>query len=426
MLRSPIHHTFAPLAGRKQCLEAMRWLLCPWQWRKSFSRDCLRAALEERFGAKVFLFSSGREGLAAFLLSMELQPGDEVIVQGYTCVAVVNAIRSAGAVPRYADIDPETLNLTVETVKLALSPKTRALICQHTFGIPADLPSLRSLCDRERIVLIEDCAHIIADARGPRALGMVGDATMLSFGRDKAISGVTGGAILLWNNDLSEHMRMHESQAVPLPALHVARLLLYPLLYALARPLMGLRIGFGFLTLWKALKLLPPILTQEEKEGTTLTTIHPLPEPCAALALHQWKQLEAINNHRRMLTALYCSLLCRANQTILAGITPDLPLQKFPMFARNAPGVRAILKKKNIHLSDGWTGCVVCQASVALEQTAYVPGSDPEAERASTMILNLPTHPGTSRAQAEMLCSLLLPLLQASGNTRISSEYASG
>lgn len=349
------------------------------------------------------LFGSGREALKALLYSIDAKRGDEIIVQAYTCVVVPNAIEAAGLVPVFADIERDTLNLDCDEVEHKISPKTKAIICQHTFGIPADTQKLRALCDRYGIFLIEDCAHLLPDAYGPKEIGTQGDFFFFSFGRDKAISGITGGAVLSRHSTVSLKLMESEGGAKNLSSITIARLLLYPLLYWVARPFYG--IGIGKVLLWGAQKLalLIPIVTREEKEGRMPLPLHRLPNACAILALDAFNHLQEINDHRRTLTRYYLVALSEASIPVLSGIKRDLPLQKFPIFVKNAAGIRRALRRQNIHLNDGWTGCVICPADIDLAASNYIPGSDPEAEAACEMILSLPTHPTMTLAQAKYL-----------------------
>ena len=208
-----IHHTFGPLADRTQRGLAFKLLFQPWKWQEGPAREELRTKLAQHFGMQAFLFANGREGLLALLRSLKLSTDGEVIVQGYTCVVVPNAIEAAGCTTIYADIERDTLNLDCDAVEAAITPKTRAVICQHTFGIPSDTTRLREICDKHSLILIEDCAHVIPDNKGPSSIGKHGDAVLLSFGRDKAISGVTGGAVLCADKDLALLLKREEERA---------------------------------------------------------------------------------------------------------------------------------------------------------------------------------------------------------------------
>ncbi|MDD5623115.1 MAG: aminotransferase class I/II-fold pyridoxal phosphate-dependent enzyme [Candidatus Peribacteraceae bacterium] len=410
MLR-PIHHTFGPHVDAAFCLRTLGLLLRPWKWMHGESREELRQALRGHLQAEPFLFGNGREALVALLRSLHFPSGSEVIVQAYTCVVVPNAIQAANGVPLYADIEQDTLSMDVSSVERLITHRTKAVLCQHTFGIPAPLRALRDLCDRHSLLLIEDCAHVIPDTASPADIGKVGDAILLSFGRDKAISGIAGGAMLVKDPALADALRQEEERAEDLPLSVTGRLLLYPLFYAVARPLYGLGIGKALLRLGRALALLLPILQKDEKEGRMSPILRKLPNACAALALASFRKLKKINDHRRMLTAFYLEEGKNRSWSIPAAITPVLPLQKLPLFTRNADGIRHELRKRNIHLDDGWTGCVICPPSVDLDPTNYVPGADPTAEAACKKILSLPTHPTMTMEQARTLIAALSPLM---------------
>jgi dTDP-4-amino-4,6-dideoxygalactose transaminase len=395
---TPIHHTFGPFVDASYL-------------RQSFHRagpeviETLRAALAKQFKRPAFLFSSGREALLALLRAMELRTGKEIIVQGFTCAVVPNAIHAAGGSAVYADIDRRTLNLTPETVRAVLTPRTRAVICQHTFGIPADAAALRALCDDLGILLIEDCAHVIADDESP--IGRHGDAVLLSFGRDKAVSGVTGGAVLTADGQFGKRLQALEQDAAPLSLALRVRYRLYPLVYAIAKLLWPLRLGKIWLRAARLLRVLPSVLTASEKRGLQPTTLHALPPICAALALFCLKRLPEINTHRRHLALLYRSAAREAGWMVPNDIAKSPAPQKVPLLVADASGVIRALKKRDMYLDDGWRGAVVNPPSVDQASVGYRSGSCPVAEEVAGSIVSLPTHPTMSERSAKRLIQAL-------------------
>lgn len=407
----PIHHTFGPHVSRQYALHADRLLLSPWTWREARHTSSLRNKLAQRFDASAHLFGSGREALLALLRSLQLEKGSEIIIQGYTCVALPNAIHSAGYTPVYVDIDMQTLNMDVDALQGRINSRTRAIICQHTFGIPSDTTRLRALCDRHAIILIEDCAHVLPDTAGPHEIGKHGNFLLLSFGRDKAISGVLGGAILSRDNKTSVLLEREENDAAIVPLFTVFRALLYPALYHKARMVYGfLNSGKILLYLAGKFQVLLPVLSSSEKQGDMPPLVHKMPSPCAALALAELSRLGEINAHRRALTQHYANYADTKNWRTLPHLS-DLPLQKFPIFVPHADEVRAALKQMHIYLDDSWTGAVVCPRSVNQEATNYLSGSCPHAERVAKDILTLPTHPTMTQKQADSLLGHLTSLL---------------
>lgn len=410
---NPLHHTFGPHvthAYLKNAWEALKTFVLKGD--EEEPRTILKQSLERHFSAPVCLFALGREALLAGLQALDLKSDDEIIVQGYTCVVVPNAIRAAGGTPVFADIDPDTLNLTRETVEAMLSPRTRAIICQHTFGIPAPLHELRALCNERNILLIEDCAHIIPETIIEGGIGNVGDMVILSFGRDKAISGIIGGAIVLRNPRLHASIEVLARQARALSNITIIRILLYPFrMRYIVQPLVGTIFGRIILRIMKECGCISAILTDEEKEGVMETTLHTLPSPCAALAKENSDQLAMLNAHRRSIAAVYHAYGTTHGWPMLSAMSSSIPLQKFPLFTEDANTIRTQLKRYNVHLDDGWTGCVICPEAVDPKKIGYCDGSDPHAEQSAKKILSLPIHSCMTEEHALQLCKLIDPML---------------
>ncbi len=400
----PIHHTFGPHVTVGYALRSLLLLLQPWKYRSRRAVDLLKRELEATCSLRASAFANGREALLAYLRAIGLRAGEEVIVQGYTCVVLPNAIHAAGGVTVYADIREDTLNLDTEDVAKKITPRTRAVICQHTFGIPADTKELKRICRENDVLLIEDCAHVIPDMQ---TVGAEGDAVLLSFGRDKAVSGVAGGVMLVHDHAVAERLDAIAKDARPLGFFTILRLLLYPLFYLLLRPFYGLVVGKASLAMLAKLRLLVPILTREEKSGHMDMVPHAMPGSCALLALGEWRKRGRLSSHRRSLTAFYLQEAKKRKWKYPRAIAATMPLQKFPLFVIKAQEIRARLKTGNIHLDDGWTGCVICPAAADTLGAGYEEGCDPAAERAGESILSLPTHLLTSGEDAARLVECL-------------------
>lgn len=410
-MRPPVHHTFGPHVDRAYLRRVLALSYMPWRYVHGTAPLRLKNALREKFSAEPVLFGSGRESLYALLKALGIKSGEEIIVQGYTCVVVPNAIHAANGVPIYADIDPETLNLTPDTVRPLITPRTRAVICQHTFGIPADAKALRKLCDEHSIVLIEELVHMMPDHKGPD-IGSVGDYVILSFGRDKAISGISGGAVLSRHPRTTAALLELERTAAHESWWNVARLLEYATrMRSIVRPLAGTPLFKPALWILGKLHMIVLVVSPEEKKGRMSHVIKKIPNACAELALYSLSKLKSSNERRRTLTAFFARHGREHGWPMLAGVTPDLPLQKFPLFVLNAKAKRMMLKKENIHLDDGWTGCVICPEDIELTETGYENGMDPAAERVCRQIFSLPTHPTMTLIQAERLARRIDALL---------------
>jgi len=142
--------------------------------------------------------SSGLSAIRLALLSLCLKNDDEVIIPGYCCVALPNAVMAVGAKPVLADIKKDSLNIDPASVKKLISKKTRAIIAVHTFGVPVDIVSLKEY----GLPIIEDCAHCIGMEVAGKKLGSWGDLAITSFYSTKLVGGGEGGMIMT-NNEKS-------------------------------------------------------------------------------------------------------------------------------------------------------------------------------------------------------------------------------
>lgn len=140
--------------------------------------------------------SSGTAGLHLTLLTLEIGEGSEVIVPSFAFVAVANAVAQVRAVPVFVEIDPVTLNLDPRAVESAITPRTRAILVVHTFGVPAEMDRLRAIADRHRLALIEDACEAIGAEFASRRVGGFGDLAVLGFYPNKQITTGEGGAVL--------------------------------------------------------------------------------------------------------------------------------------------------------------------------------------------------------------------------------------
>ncbi|MBQ6127723.1 aminotransferase class I/II-fold pyridoxal phosphate-dependent enzyme [Candidatus Saccharibacteria bacterium] len=164
--------------------------------------NMLRRYLAENYDTdkkNVYLMNNGRSALAAALKSF-VPENSEVIINGFTCYAVLQAVEKAGCKVVYADIDKRTLNFTVKTLESALKnhPQAKAIIIQNTLGICVDITKIEEFAKKHHLVIIEDLAHCAGFTYPDgRKVGSVGVASALSFGKGKSLDAITGGALVL-------------------------------------------------------------------------------------------------------------------------------------------------------------------------------------------------------------------------------------
>jgi dTDP-4-amino-4,6-dideoxygalactose transaminase len=144
--------------------------------------------------------SSGTDALLLSLQALGLKPGDEVVTTPFTFVATFNAIVRAGAVPVFADIDRATFNLDVRRLEAALTPRTRAFMPVHLFGLMCPMAEIRELARARGVHVVEDAAQAIGAKRGDDSAAASGDFGCLSFFPSKNLGGAGDGGMILTND----------------------------------------------------------------------------------------------------------------------------------------------------------------------------------------------------------------------------------
>lgn len=173
------------------------------------------AALAGRIGTKhAIACSSGTAGLHLLLAACGIGEGDEVITPSFSFVATANAIRYTGARPVFAEIDPETLCMDPADVEARITDRTRALLPVDMFGHPADLPALRSIADRHRLLLLEDACEALGAAWEGVPCGhrRFADGAVFAFYPNKQITTGEGGMIVTDDDRMASLCRSLRNQ----------------------------------------------------------------------------------------------------------------------------------------------------------------------------------------------------------------------
>jgi dTDP-4-amino-4,6-dideoxygalactose transaminase len=153
--------------------------------------------------------ASGSDALLLALMALEIGPRDEVITTPFTFVATAGSIARLGARPVFVDIDSNDLNLDPSEVVKAITPRTRAIIPVHLFGLPADMDSILEIANVHRLAVVEDAAQAIGARHHGKAVGSMGTAGCFSFFPSKNLGGAGDGGMITTNNpDLAARLRI--------------------------------------------------------------------------------------------------------------------------------------------------------------------------------------------------------------------------
>ncbi len=462
----------------------------PWnwsKWREGKEINELENKFSQYFGVRQAIsFSSGRVGLYAILsviASPELvegrgnpvngaintglsafggsvvgmtssasiprnDSGGEILLQAYTTIALPLAIKKAGFAPVYVDIKEDMFNIDPVKIEAKITDRTKAIIVQHTFGIPAEMDKISEICKKHNLFLIEDCAHSLGAEFDGKKLGIFGDAAFFSFGRDKIISSTSGGMVIAKNEKLAGKIKEFQYN-LNFPSIKwILRQLFHPLIYWAA--LSGyyfLNIGKFKIFLAQKIGLISRAYSKEEKKGEFFLPLlggvrgGKMPNIIAILALNQFKKIERFNDHRRKITEIYQKEFHYDNMNYHSEVKnsngkkeekinhfdnldnqsgiklPRIVPESKPSFLYYTIQVDRrdeLLKsaaKKHIILGDWFPGALGPKG-IDEEKFGYKKGDCPIAEKVGLRSLNLPTNIKTSEMDAGKIVEIIKEFLK--------------
>jgi len=383
---------------------AFKLIFQPWKWKEGLAIKELEEEFKKYLGIKyAFSLNSGRSCLLAILKSLE--PKD-VLLQAFTCNAVVNPILWASLKPIYIDCDENEFNIDREAIKQF---KDKILIVQHTFGLPANMPEILDIAKANNLILIEDCAHALGAEYSGKKIGTFGEAGFFSFSRDKIISSIYGGMAVTNNDELAKKIKEFQGKFDYPSYFWLFQQLLHPvLLNFVILPIYNLvDLGKIFLILSQWLHLLSKAVHWKEKRGEKPDYFpKKLPNALALLALNQFKKLEKFNNHRQEITRFYIDNL-RGFEF------PKITENSKPVFLRltvKHPQAHQIIQeawsKQNILIGD-WYTSPIAPDDTQLDKMLYRVGSCPKAEKLAKTTFNLPTHINITLKDAQKIVDFL-------------------
>lgn len=343
--------------------------------------------------APPFLYYRGRVGLYDILRQLGVGPGDEVVLQAFTCVAVPEAIMAVGATPVWADIAPESVNVDPAALAARITPRTRAVIVQHTFGVPAELDAILPLVQRDDLPLVEDCCHALASTFRQRVLGTIGDASFWSYEWGKPIVAGVGGEASF--NDPALRAKAETDYAKdfsPAPAMKsgviAAQFLLHALLYS-PRRFWWVRSAFHALG----------------RAGVAQSNYNPVGPGVAMAPDFGWRMCGFSQSRlERARAKAHASLPQRIRQAerYASGLRPESAQRvhvppgteavysRFPIFVRRKQELLAAARASNLEIAEWYSTPVHPLSGDDLRQVHYSSGMCPRAEAAAASLVSLP------------------------------------
>jgi perosamine synthetase len=351
-------------------------------------------------------FATGRVGLFGILKSLGIGEGDEVLLQLPTHIVVPNAVRYTGARPVFVDCTLDSYTMDLDDAERRVTPRTRAIVLQHTFGIPTDMDRALELARRHGLEVIEDCVHSLGSTYDGRPLGSLGRAAFFSTEETKTISTTMGGMVVTDDPELAARLREFHTTCAPpargLTARYVLKLAVY---HVLTEPHVHRYSRAAYERLGRR-NPLPQATDEHERRG-----LHPpryeqrLSNAQANLGLRQLRRLRENVAHRVTLAEAYRSRLGE-----LGFDAPRVPAAasaafvRYPVWVEDRPA--AVQRVAPYAVLGTWFTSVLEEAE-SPSHADYVAGSCPNAETAARHLVNLPTHLRVGERDVEAITSAL-------------------
>jgi dTDP-4-amino-4,6-dideoxygalactose transaminase len=165
-------------------------------------------------GRNCIAVNSGTSGLHISLISAGVGPGDEVIVPSFSFAATANSVALTGATPVFVDIDIDTFNINPDSIKRAISSKTKAIQPVHLYGLPANMPAIESIAKENNLIVLEDAAQAHSAKINGIPVGQFGDFATFSFYPTKNMTSGEGGMVVCKDDQQARLCRLLRNQGM--------------------------------------------------------------------------------------------------------------------------------------------------------------------------------------------------------------------
>ena len=340
----------------------------------------------------------GRVGLSKILKGLGVRQGDKIALQAFTCIAVPEAIYSLGAIPVYIDLDKNSVNMCPDSLETYLKTKTiKAVIIQHTFGIPAKLDILNSLCKDYEVPLIEDCCHTHNSTFNGEEIGKHSVASFFSFEWGKPIIAGMGGAVISNDKKLTKFLtRNYKNLKEPSFFQNVKNLVQLIAFKILYRPSLYWYLKDLFHVLSKY-QIISGNYSHEEigldkKPSEDFSYKMPI--------VNKLQLYFGVNSHnknivlKKRLSEYYYNEFTKdeigASMMLQVPDNCEVHYSRFPLMVSNKKSLLELARRKHIEVSSFYDSPVHPHTFKELESVGYKLGSCPNAEALCGKIISLP------------------------------------
>ncbi len=368
------------------------------------------------FAKRAFSFWKARVALYALLKALGVGQGDEVILPGYTCVMDVNPIKYLDANPVYVDIEPKTFNMNIELLEEKISPKTKVIIAQHTYGYACDMDAILEIAGNHNVVVIEDCCLALGSTYKGKLAGTFGRAAYFSFQWNKPYTTGLGGMAVCNDEKLAEAIdRLCENDMVSpsfkevamlAAQLMVYRTFIYPGTTALAQTLFRWLTKKGAVVGSSSTCEFEPVMADDFFKRMSCVQ--------AKSGIRQLKKLDKNIIHRKEMAKLYDELLSGKDwiPRQYDSAVQDPVMVRYPVRITEKEKALEEAASAGIELGS-WFECPLHPIETPMQMYGYEVGMCPEAEKAAREVVNLPLHPRAGKKTVKRTVKFISQFEQA-------------
>ena len=361
-------------------------------------------------GAKyAFSFGAGRMAFYAILKAMDIKENDEILLPGYTCVVVPDAVIYCGARPIYVDIDPKNLTIDINKIEEKITSRTKAIVAQHLFASFCDMEAISKIANKYNLKVIEDCAHALgADYKGKKA-GNFSDAAFFTTEQTKIITTWMGGMAVTNDRKLAKKLQEIQNDTPFLEEKMIKKIVSQIVFYHIfGNPL---TFFFGRYILWALRKLNFIISNVTPEEKMCKKPRHypvRLSNLQAKIGLGQLRNIHSNIEHRRKIARIYKGKLGELGiKTYDYNNDSHNPVHiRYTFLVKNREKLKKVFSENCIELGE-WFNSVVHPKGSSLENAYYERGSCPIGEFVAEHSVNLPTHPKIRDRDVDKIIKIL-------------------
>jgi len=353
-------------------------------------------------------FFRGRVALAAILNGLGVKKGEEVAIQALTCVAVPEALMSIGVKPLYIDVEENGINMDPESLRNKLTQNTKAIIAQHTFGIPAQMEQITAVAENSGIPVIEDNCHTLNAVYSGQAVGSFGVASFYSFEWGKPIVAGTGGIVVANEAELRKKIENQYDLYSSASYFQELRLLLQFFAFSfLYRPSLYWSVRKLYRTL-SSLGIAQGTYNSELKLGTNLDFGKKMMRISKQILMRKIHSLESFTAHSALVSDCYRSKISSSSfKPPFVDTLAEPVYTRYPLLSGNKQELLREAQEAKIEVASWFDTPVHPLKKESWGQAGYRAGECPCAEKRGTELISLPTHLKVSEKDANRVVDFL-------------------